>query len=140
VLRTFCVATVLILAGCASRHLPPKELLAANLEAMQEAVATKVHDAQRAARVNKAIVQLGQQLLAFEAVDSAFQSDFLALNSRPDATRAQFDTLVERFDKQRVAFRASVYGLHAEMITATTPEEWKGLSGYERAVLTTPER
>jgi hypothetical protein len=139
-LRTHWLAAVLILAGCASHHLPPQELLAANLEAMQLAVPTKVPDAQRAARVNKAIDGLGQQLRAFEAVHSAFQSNFLALNSRPDATRAEFDTLVEQFDKQRVAFGTSMYALHAEMISATTPEEWKGLSGYERAVLTGLER
>jgi hypothetical protein len=53
-LRIFWLAAVLILVGCASRHLSPKELLAANPEAT-EPVATQVHDAQRAARVSKAI-------------------------------------------------------------------------------------
>jgi hypothetical protein len=139
VLRTLGFATALNLAGCAHYHLPPKEMLA-NLEAMQEAVATKVPDAQRAARVNKAIDGLGEQLRPFEAVRTTFQSNFRALNCRPDATRVEFDTLVEQFNQQRVAFRASLYGLHAEMIAATTTEEWKGLSSYERAALTSSER
>ena len=39
--------------ACASHHLPPKEILEANLEAMQEAVSAKVPDAQRAARLNQ---------------------------------------------------------------------------------------
>jgi hypothetical protein len=71
-MRTLWFSAALILAGCANRHLPPKELLAANLEAMQEAVATKVPDAQRAARVDKAIDGLGEQLRAFEAVRTTF--------------------------------------------------------------------
>ena len=114
----------------------PKELLEADLEALQEAVSVKVPDTQRAARLNRSINDLGQQLLSFQAARDRFQSEFLALNSRPDVTRPELEARLEQFDTQRRAIRARVFTLHSEMIAATTAEEWKGLFPYERAVLT----
>lgn len=127
---------LLMCSACASHHQPPKEILEANLEAMQEAVSAKVPDTQRATRLNKSIVDLGQQLLSFRAVRDRFQSDLLTLNARPDATRTEFEARIGQFDKERVAIRARVLALHSELIAATTPEEWKRLFPYERAVLT----
>ena len=136
-LRTYGLA-LLMCGACAyaSHHLTPKENLEANLERMQEAVSAKVPDTQRAARLNKSIVDLGQQLLSFRAVRDRFQSDVLTLNARPDVTRTELEARIGQFDKERVAIRARVLELHSELIAATTPEEWKGLFPYERAVLT----
>ena len=134
-LRAYGLA-LLMCSACASHHQPPKEILEANLEAMQEAVSAKVPDTQRATRLNKSIVDLGQQLLSFRAVRDRFQSDALTLNARPDVTRAELEARIGQFDKQRLAIRARVLELHSELIAATTPEEWKGLFPYERAVLT----
>jgi hypothetical protein len=126
----------LLCVACASQHLSPKERLEADLEAMQEAVSVKVPDAQRAARLNKSINDLGQQMRTFQTVGNKFQSDFLTLNSRRTARRAEFETLIEEYDKQRVVLRARMLELHSQMIEATTAEEWKGLFPYERALLT----
>jgi hypothetical protein len=127
-------------AAYASHHLAPQELLKANLEAMREAVPAQVADPQRAARVNKAIDDLREQLLSFDAVHKTYQTNVVTLNARPDATRAEFETLAENFGKRRIAFRNRVFELHSEMIDATTAEEWKGLYRYERNILAvTPE-
>ena len=131
-----CLLATLLCAACASQHLSPKERLEADLEAMQLAVGVKVPDAQRAARLNKSINDLGQEMLTFQAVGNKFQAEFLTLNSRRTATRAEFATLIEEYDKQRVALRARMFELHSQMIEATTAEEWKGLFPYERALLT----
>jgi len=131
-----CELVLLMCVACASHHIPPKELLEANLEAMQEAVSAKVPDTQRAARLNKSINELGQQLLSFQVDRDRFQSDFLALNARADVTRAELESRIEQFDKRRVATRARVFELHAELIAATNAEDWKKLFPYERAVLT----
>jgi septal ring factor EnvC (AmiA/AmiB activator) len=127
---------ILLCAACASHHLPPKELLEADIEAMQEAVAAKISDAPRAARLNSSISELRQQLLAFQAECDRFQYDLLVLNARPDATRAQLEARIEQLDKQRAATRTRVFEVHSAMLAATTPEEWKGLFPYERALLT----
>jgi len=132
---------MLLCAACASHHqLPPKELLEADLEAMQEAVSARVPDAQRVARLNKSINDLGQQLLSFQGVRDRFQSDMLILNARPDVTRSELEARIGQFDKERTALRARVFELHSELIASTTAEEWKKLFPYERAVLTDPER
>jgi len=123
-------------AACASHQLPSKEVLEANLEAMQEAVTAKVPDRQRAARLNKSISDLGKQLLSFRSVRGRFESDLLAPNARPDVTRPELEARIAQFDKERLALRGRVFELHSELIAATTAEEWKGLFPHERAVLT----
>jgi hypothetical protein len=112
-----------------------KDALKANLKAMQAAVSAHVADAQRAARLNKVVDALREQLLSFDAVHNTFQSNIVALNARPDATRAEFETLIEQFNEQRVTCRKRVIDLHLEMVAATTVEEWKRLHRYERKLL-----
>jgi len=68
-----------------------------------------------------------------------YQSNIRALNARPDATRSEFDTLVEQFDKQRITVRSRLLELHSQMIAATTEAEWKELSPYEQRLLTETE-
>ena len=125
----------LLCAACASHRLPPEDLAKADLEAMREAVVTQISDAPRAARLNRAIDGIDMQMRTFAAAARSFQDNVQALNSRPDATRAEFDTLIEQFDTQRSAVRKALLELHFDMISATTAEEWKHLSPYERAVL-----
>lgn len=140
-MRSSTLVAVLVCAACASHHehLPPQELLKANIEAMQEVVPSKISDPARAARVNQAIDELRQQLVSFEAVQATYQSNIRALNARPDATRSEFNTLVEQFEKQRITFRSSLFELHSQMIAATTEAEWKELSPYEQRLLTETE-
>jgi hypothetical protein len=131
---------VIMCAACASHHRgAPQDHLTADLEQLHEAVSINVGDGQRAQRLQGSIDALGQQLRSFATLRQTFQSGFMALNSRPDATRAEFESLVDGFDKQRAAIRARVLQVHSEMIAATTDKEWKALSYYERKLLTDPE-
>ena len=138
---TGALALLLLCGACASHreHLTPQELLKANIESMQEAAPTRIADPARAARVNEAIDGLRQQLLSFDAVQATYRSNLRALNARPDATRTEFETLVDQFDKQRIAFRTRLFELHSQMIAATTEAEWKELSPYEQRLLTETE-
>lgn len=79
-MRSSTLVAVLVCAACASHHehLPPQELLKANIEAMQEVVPSKISDPARAARVNQAIDELRQQLVSFEAVQATYQSNIRA--------------------------------------------------------------
>jgi hypothetical protein len=138
-LRTTAIV-VIVCAACASHHgASRQDRLTADLQELHEAVTINVGDGQRAAHLQSSIDALGQQMRSFEALRQTFQSRFLALNSRPDATRAEFDSLVDGFDKQRAAIRTRVFQLHSEMIAATTDTEWKTLSYYERKLLTDPD-
>ena len=130
------LALVLICAACASRHaLPPKSEFRAEVEAMREVVATKVRDEQRVARLNEAIDGFDAEAVSFSKALTVFRANLEALNSRPDATRDQFDSLIEAFDRERVATRARLIELHRQMIGATTAAEWKDLAQHERKML-----
>jgi hypothetical protein len=128
----------LLIAACASQPVPPRGLLKADLEAMREAVAATVPDASRAADVNEAINGLEAQLLSFENLTRNFRADVIALNARPDVTRAELDSLFRTFDEKRVAIRKRLIELHLQMTAATTAGEWKALFPYERALLKFP--
>ena len=133
------VVALLTCVACASRHeLPPKAELQAQIESMREAVAEKVRDAPRAARLTKAIDGYETELLSFGTAFKTFRVKLLTLNSRPDATRAEFDALADAFARERIATRTRLIKLHLEMIAATTGDEWKGLAKHERAVLSVP--
>lgn len=142
--RELAAAAVLAALACAAcvshhEHLSPQELLKANIEAMQEAIPANVADTTRAARVTHSLDELRQQLLSFDAIETTFQSNVVALNARPDATRSEFETLVDQFDKRRIGFRSRLLELHSEMTAATTAEEWRGLAPYEQRLLTETE-
>jgi hypothetical protein len=139
--RVLCISVVVaqLSAACMSSHLSSQQLVRANLEAMHEAIASRVPDAQRATRINQAIDRLDAELLSFEAILQTFHSRAEALNARPNTTRAEFEALLEQFETQRIATRTRVAQLHFDMIAATTSEEWKELARYERAALTASE-
>jgi hypothetical protein len=126
---------ILLCVGCAS-HGSPQDELTTNLQNLQKAVTLNVGDGQRAARLTSSINELGQELRSFEVLRKSFRSDFLSLNSRPEATRAEFDSLIEQFNRQRAAIRARVFELHLELTAATTDKEWQSLRYYERKLLT----
>jgi hypothetical protein len=100
--------------GCASRHhLPPEGQLRAEIEAMREAVSSEIPDAQRAARLDKAIDGYEAELLAFVKQTNTFRSKLVALNSRPDATRAEFATPARpalRDDRRHLSARVAAPG------------------------------
>lgn len=134
-LSSLLVGAVLC-AACAHQQLSPREEVKSEMEAMHEAVGQEVHDAQRAAQLNQAIDALEAQLLAVDALGASARADVLALNSRPEATAAEFEALEAQYDARRRSLRASLIEVHLRLIDATTAEEWKRLARYERDALT----
>jgi hypothetical protein len=121
------------------QQITPHEELMASLEEMHEAVAQHVPDAQRAARLNSAVDGLGTELISFQKLLETAEADAKKLSARPDATRPEFESLLERFDTRRKAIRARLIDWHFQMIDASTPEEWKKLAPHERAALNAAE-
>ncbi len=121
--------------GCVSHRHPADVEIKGNLEAMREALPLHVGDPAKSAVIARAIDGLREQLVAFETLNKQFHSDAIALNARPEATRVEFEALLQKYDTGRVVVRSEVERLHFQMIEATTSEEWKGLAKYERAAL-----
>jgi poly-gamma-glutamate capsule biosynthesis protein CapA/YwtB (metallophosphatase superfamily) len=125
----------LVCFGCVSHHPPADVEIKGNLEAMREALPAHVSDPTHAAIIARAIDGLRDQLVAFESLNLQFHADVLALNARPEATRPEFEALVQTYDARRMVIRSEVERLHFQMIDATSSEEWKGLAKFERSAL-----
>jgi len=102
---------------------------------MSDAVPKAVADANRAALVQVAIGRLDAELAGLRAALENFEMDLRLLNARRDASRTQLAERLDLFDVERKAARSRVLDIHMQMIGATTAEEWKKLSSYERAAL-----
>lgn len=102
---------------------------------MSEAVPKAVADANRAALVQAAIGRLESELVGFRATLDNFEMDLRMLNARRDVQRAQLAERLEQFDVERKAARSRVMDIHLQMTAATTDDEWKQLSRYERAAI-----
>jgi len=102
---------------------------------MSEAVPKTVTDANRAALVQAAIGRLESELVGFRLALDTYEADLRSLNARRDVQRSQLAERLDLFDVERKAARSRVLDIHMQMIGATTAEEWKKLSTYERAAL-----
>ncbi|QJR10592.1 hypothetical protein DSM104443_01656 [Usitatibacter rugosus] len=102
---------------------------------MSEAVPRTVTDANRAAIVQASIGRLESELVGFRTTLENFELDLRMMNARRDVQRSQLAERLDQFDLERKAARTRVLDIHLQMTAATTAEEWKHLSKYERAAL-----
>jgi hypothetical protein len=82
-----------ICTTCAHQPLSPREQVMAQMESMHETVDQEIHETQRAAQAHRAIDALGRELIGVQEQVASARTDALALNARPDATRADFEAL-----------------------------------------------
>jgi len=109
--------------------------MAHELRALQRAVPQHVTDPVRAARVSEAVRGLDTDLTDFRREFTTMRDDLRAANARTDVTRAELEQLIDGYDTRRKALRTRVLARHAEMIAATTADEWSALAKHERKAL-----
>jgi len=129
------LAALVALGGCAGKSQPPRQKIARALQEMSWEVARQVGDPERAARLQQAIDGLDADLNELQGVSETLRSRLRALNANPDATRADFATLLDGFDADRRRLRDRVLQRHFEFLAATSANEWAALSGHERDAL-----
>lgn len=134
-LASLAVAVTLAMTGCSAWHKTPEQKVAHALQAWRDAVPGHVADPQRAARVQRAVDGMGTELAAFQQLLHEARDGLHAANGRPDVPRAELDALVAGYDTRRREVRARVLQHHAEMIAATTADEWHALAPHERKAL-----
>jgi hypothetical protein len=134
-MATLLLAMAMALAGCAGKSQPPREKIARALQEMSWEVDRQVVDAQRAGRLQQAIDGLDADLGELQEVSETLRSSLRALNANPDATRAEFDRLLDGFDADRRRLRDRVLRHHLELLAATSADEWARLSRHERDAL-----
>jgi len=121
--------------GCASRKESQAEKSTRAVQAVRDEVARVVADAGRREKALTAVDRFGAELKTFSATVATFQRSLHVLNADPDATRAQFNDLIGRFQAERKATRARLVRIHGELLAATTEEEWRSIATREGEIV-----
>jgi len=137
--RALCVLLALALAACAAKP-SARDAIADELEEMRAEASQHIQDPRRAAQVLESIEGLKGELFALEEAIANVKFGLRTLNAKPDATRADFDALLDGFEAERNAVRARILSRHFELIAATTEDEWKRLWPHERDALVASAR
>lgn len=128
-----CVAA--LACGCAGRKVSQAEESATAVQAVRDEVARVVADTGRREKALAAVDRFEVELKTFSATVATFQRSLHVLNADPDATRAQFNELIGRFQAERKVSRARLAQIHAELLAATTEEEWRSIARREAEIV-----
>lgn len=126
------LAAMAIAGGCSGHHATRAENVAGALDGMRAAARIHVDDLGRRAILLEALDGMQADLAGFDAAIEDARVRVRALNARPDATRAEFDALLDELDIARKAARDRVLRRHFDMVAITEPGEWSVLSTHER--------
>jgi len=138
--RSLCAVLAVALAGCAANKPSARDAIANDLEEMRAEAAQRIKDPRRAAQTLESIEGLKEALFALEEAIANARFQLRTLDARPEATRAEFDALLDAFEARHRAARERVLARHFELIAATTEDEWKALWRHERDALVASTR
>lgn len=94
-------------------------------------VRSEVADEERAARMLAEIDRLESVIDDYNATSAAAGEELRALNRDYDATRAQFEAMLQRQNEVRSAARDLVVASALELRDLATAEEWKEMAELE---------
>ncbi|MFA9438030.1 hypothetical protein ACDA63_00165 [Uliginosibacterium sp. sgz301328] len=130
------IAVAFFVAGCATHPEPPADTIRKEMAALRDAIDKAVKDPERAEQARQQSVAMETDLLALEQAVYQSSIELRALNARPDASRADFDAALDKFDGTRANLRQRIVDQHLALVASTTADEWKALFPYEsRAML-----
>ena len=121
--------------GCASHDVPESKLVAQKMQIVRDEVARVVTDEGRRHKLQQVLDDYERQLEMFTRSVDSFQKRIQALNADPDAQRSQFTELIRSYEAGRGSFRTQVTGLHLDLVTLTTEEEWRAIAKREAEVI-----
>lgn len=121
--------------ACHSTPKTPKATIDENIESMRAAIAKAVADPQKVAALDQEVDRLVRLLQEMNASTILFSRRIQALNSKYEATEAEFGKLFEHFEQDRVRIRDEVVDVHFAMLAQTNAAEWKQISDHEKEAL-----
>ena len=124
-----------VVVGCTTREIPQADVVGGKLKAVREEILRVVPDARRQAQLRRAVDRMERELHDFDQAISALSTASRALNADPDASRAQFQGLVDRFESRSRPIRERVTRAHFDLLALTTADEWKSIARHERDAL-----
>jgi hypothetical protein len=124
-----------VIGGCTTREIPQADVVGGKLKAVREEILRVVPDARRQAQLRQAVDRMERELDDFDRAISALSTASRALNADPDASRAQFQELVDRFESRSRPIRERVTRVHFDLLALATADEWKSIARHERDAL-----
>lgn len=132
-LLSVCAAA--LACGCAGHKVSQADESARAVQAVRDEVARVVADLGRREKALAAVDRFEAELKTISSTVATFQRSLHVLNADPDATRAQFNDLIGRFQAERKVTRARLVQIHAELLAATTEEEWRSIAKREAEIV-----
>jgi len=129
------VCAAALACGCAGHKVSQADESARAVQAVRDEVARVVADPGRREKALSAVDRFEAELKTFNTTVATFQRSLHVLNANPDATRAQFNELIGRFHAERKVTRARLVQIHAELLAATTEEEWRSIAKREAEIV-----
>ena len=126
---------LVLLCGCAGHDVSQSDEIAKKVRIVRDEVSRVVPDAGRREKLQAALDRFGRELEGFSRSASKLQESLHALNADPDASRAQFTQLIDRYEGERKSYRMRLTQIHFELLALTTDEEWRAISKHEASAV-----
>jgi hypothetical protein len=114
-------------AGCSSKHLTPEQQAQADMEAYEAQVRKVVTDPARADQLIALTNEFQQQMRDSAAYVREYRAKVTALDSNYEATRADYQILLDQLDAHREAVLKKTAALREQLTALTTDKEWEEL-------------
>jgi len=124
-------AGCLLLGACSKSPKPTTEAIAS----LRTDVQKTVKDPARAAQALGALDSVTALIPVIAEFQHRASSDMRTLLRHYDATRADFDEAISRWEADRASMRGRVLAAHESFKRALTDAEWKKLQGKERKIV-----
>jgi len=125
---------ILLMNGCAHQPVSKEESRQRVLEEMRIYI-RKIPDPNRVEQLLVLVDALQQDLAELNRTVRKFRSDMRMLNANYDATRDDFDEILDDYNTTRKGKQREILTSYLKMKELTTPDEWKNLAKSEEKAL-----
>ena len=123
-------ALMLVLAaltGCSSKHPTAEQQVRGEVQAYEAQIRNLVADPVRADQLVALTKEFQQEAAASVAIFRDYRAKMAALNSNYEATREQFEALLNEQNGHREVWTKKLTALREQMTALTTDSEWEEL-------------
>jgi hypothetical protein len=125
---------ILLMNGCSHQPFSKEESRQRVLEEMRIYIG-KIQDPKRVEQLLVLVDALQQDLAELNRTVRKFGSDMRTLNVNYDATREDFDKMLDEYNTTRKGKQREILTSYLKMKELTTPDEWKSLAKSEEKAL-----
>jgi hypothetical protein len=128
---TLACCSLAVLSGCGGAEPTRDQAIRQYSQELREAVATRVPDEQRKARLLQVVDHVEALQLRFTHETTHFIDGYRKLNADYDAARPAFEHLFSDYSARRITARNEALDLHFQLAALTTAAEWEAIGKAE---------